>query len=334
MITLTPTRNGNRSRIVLLLLPFLWSVIAFAAPKTSDPLPTPKDLRDMHDAGQYRMCLQQIARLMRAGGTPNTSQEAKALERFDLLLLRGDCLIHLEDPATAKLAYAAVKDSPDPKQSQEARAMLLLLNRSVKISYTPKTPAGAADSGAPNGDNINITAHDRRARALRALLADELAASQPEFDKAKSAESLQPIIAALPRLYDLYAVEKTATAGMDTFMRPILMAIGERARTLIAHELQAMEERIAAIEKRADQEVGWVGPGVGWWAGGTTRRGLYTDDRNELRDLHEYLEKIADTTQLGRRAALSFGADGTTWDPLIDRAARAVRYSQEVMDAE
>ena len=40
------------------------------------PLPTTKDLRDMHEAGQYRMCLQQIARLMRSGGAPNTSKEA------------------------------------------------------------------------------------------------------------------------------------------------------------------------------------------------------------------------------------------------------------------
>jgi hypothetical protein len=95
-----------------------------------------------------------------------------------------------------------------------------------------------------------------------------------------------------------------------------------------------MEEHIAAIEKRADQQVDWVGPGIGWWAGGAGRRGLYTDDRNELRDLNEYLTKIAETTQLGRRASLSFGADGTLWDPLIERASRAVRYSQEVMDAE
>jgi hypothetical protein len=323
----------NRTRwAVLLLVSICWSAAA-AAPNKDAPLPTSKDLRDMHDAGQYRTCLQQIARLMRAGGTPNTSADAKALERFDLLLLRGDCLIHLEDPATAKLAYAAVKDSPDPKQSQEARATLLLLTRSVKVVYTPKTPAAAADSGTAAGDGINITAHDRRTRALRALLDDELAASQPEFDKARSADNLQPIAAALPKLYDLYAVEKTAT-GTDTFMRPILMAIGERARTLIANELQAMEERIAAIEKRADQQLDWVGPGIGWWAGGTTRRGLYTDDRNELRDLNEYLTKIADTTQLGRRAAISFGADGTQWDPLIERAGRDVRYSQEVMDAE
>jgi hypothetical protein len=316
----------NRMRWVMMVLLLLAGRPAgAAAPKDSAPLPTAKDLRDMHDAAQYRACLQQIARLMRAGGTPGASADAKALERFDLLLLRGDCLIHLEDPATAKLAYAAVKDSPDPRQSQEARALMLLLNRSVKVVYTPR--AGG------NGDGINITAHDRRTAALNALLHDELASAQPEFDKAKSAENLQPIAAALPRLYDLYAVEKTGT-GADTNLRPVLMAIGDRARTLISHELQAMEEHIAAIEKRADQQVDWVGPGIGWWAGGTTRRGLYTDDRNELRDLNEYLTKIADTTQLGRRASLSFGADGTLWDPLIERAARAVRYSQEVMDAE
>jgi hypothetical protein len=85
-------------------------------------LATPEELHQIHDSGQYRICLQQIGWVLRAANT--------TYDRYDLLLLRGDCLLHLEDPASAQLAYAAAAQSPAAKQAHEGRAMAFLLRRS------------------------------------------------------------------------------------------------------------------------------------------------------------------------------------------------------------
>ena len=57
-----------------------------AAPTTQPiPLPTSAELQQMNDAGQYRICLQQIARVLALHGDP-----AGPYDRNALLLLRGD----------------------------------------------------------------------------------------------------------------------------------------------------------------------------------------------------------------------------------------------------
>jgi hypothetical protein len=283
-------------------------------------LATPSELRQMHDAGQYRICLQQIARVLRSGNA------ARNHDRYDLLLLRGECLLGLEDPATARLAYEAAAKSPVPDQAREGRATALLLQRSTKLTYLPRS-----DNDAQDG--INVASKEGRTRALRALLASELRAGEPDFRRASSAENLVPIFDVLPRLADLYAVERTATGG-DVKLRPILEAIGQRARTLIERELDLREQSIIALESRANQRIDAPAVAGRWWWGGDTRRGLYTPDRRELRDLIDYVQRVEEAAKLGQELAVSFDADAKLWDPLITRASKAVRYAQDVLDAE
>jgi hypothetical protein len=281
---------------------------------------TPAELRRMHDAGQYRICLQQIGRVLRSGNA------AKDYDHYDLLLLRGECLLHLEDPATARLAYVAAAKSPVAEQAREGRATALLLQRSTKLMYLPR-------SDNETGDGINVTSKEGRTRALRAFLDDELRVNAPQFRRAASAENLVPISDVLPQLADLYAVERTA-AGGDAKLRPILESIGRRARTLIDRELDLREQVIDAIESRANQRIDAPAYGGRWWWGGDVRRGLYTPDRRELRDLIDYLQRVEGTAKLGQQLAVSFDADAKLWDPLIARASKAVRHAQDVLDAE
>src|SRR5689334_18952344 len=65
------------------------------------PLPTMQDLRDTYAAGQYRTCVQQVARVLNLK-TP----AAEKYDRSELLGLRGDCLLNLGDRAGAIKAYA------------------------------------------------------------------------------------------------------------------------------------------------------------------------------------------------------------------------------------
>jgi hypothetical protein len=300
---------------------FLLAASVRAAPPSTDnggPLPSRAELKQMHDAGEYRVCLHQIGRVLRLA-------PAKGYDRFDLLLLRGDCLLHLEDPGTAKLAYDAAMKSTVPEQAREARATALLISRSNKLSYVPRS----GDS-----DAINIASHATRTRAMAALLRDELQANKELIDRARNADNLVPIMDALPKFYDLYALERTATGG-DGETRPILRAVGERARTLIERELGVMDQRVAGVEKRADEIVSApYGAGSAWWWGGSTRRGLYTDDRRELRDLIDYLAKIADTCKLGEQVAISFDGDPHVWEPLIRHSIETLQHAQSVLEAE
>lgn len=284
-------------------------------------LATRAELSQMHGAGEYRICLQQIGRILRSGNVD------KNYDRYDLLLLRGDCLLHLEDPDTALIAFAAAAKSPAPEQAREGRATALLLQRSTRMTYVPRDEGGTADG-------ISLATREGRIKALRALLQDELRVHRPAFDRARNAENLVPMFGVLPELADLYAVERTATGG-DTQLRPILEAVGRRARTLIDQELDLREPSITAVEIRANQRVDSpANAGGRWWWGGSVRRGLHTSDRRQLRDLVDYLQRVEDTARQGQQLAAFFDADTTTWEPLTVRATKAVRHAQDVLDEE
>lgn len=303
----------------------VWMVVCVAtSPLRANPetnngrLATPDELVQMHDAGQYRICLQQIGRILLARNA------GKDYDNFGLLLLRGDCLLHLDDPATAKFAYAAAAKSPIEKQAREARATVFLLQKSDGMTYRPHGEREARDG-------INVASEQSRIAALRALLNDELRADEVDFQRAERADNLVPIQNALPKLADLYAVELTAS-GKAARIRPVLEAIGERARTLIERDLDLREQTIAALDRRANEPVDT--PAGGWWWGGYARRGLNTYDRRELRGLIDYLQRIEGTTRLGRELATYFDGDSKPWEPLIIRAVKAVSRAQDVLAAE
>jgi hypothetical protein len=302
------------AKIVLILMGVLSVPLQASAQVNAGRLATPQELRQFHDAGQYLFCVQQIARVLRADSA------GKHYDRYDLLLLRGDCLLHLEDPGSALLAYSAASASPVAKQARQARAMAFLLRGSTGMTYQTR---GDHD----HQEKFNLASEQDRTKALRALLKDEQRANQSNFDRAEHADNLVPVQEVLPTLADLYAVERTVT-GDDLQMRPILEAIAERAIALIDRELEIREETVASLDRRAAALVD------GWRGGGYARRGLNTYERRDLRELIEYLQRIEETTRRGRDLAGYFDGDAKTWEPLITRAAKVVSRAQDVLDAE
>src|SRR3954453_24035260 len=111
-----------------------WAPIGRAQPKPSGgpPIPTMQDLRDMYAAAQYRICAQQVARVLNLK-TPAAQQ----YERGQLLSLRGDCLLNLGDRAGAIKAYTDAQKSGNPDVWCHARAMELLVKSG---KYRPKPP--------------------------------------------------------------------------------------------------------------------------------------------------------------------------------------------------
>ena len=104
----------------------------------------------MYDAKQYRTCLQQIGRVLQLRG-----DAARPYDPASLQLLRGECLVQLQDRSTAMLAFSTAEKSPDLQQAAQARAMSLLLSRSPGFIYTPKAAADArAAADASNAEGL------------------------------------------------------------------------------------------------------------------------------------------------------------------------------------
>lgn len=308
------------TRALLTTAAVLLSALILSSPaRAAEPqrLATMDELRQMYDAGQFQICLQQIARVSRL-----TGDAAKPYDKWDLMLLRADCLLRLEDTAEALRTYIAAEKSPAVAQASAARAMEILIRKSQNLAYKPKT--------TPTPEPLAITTPDSRKKALSALLEDELAAMSPRIGKAMEATTLTPLLDLAPDVITLWAIEKSAT-GADAKTAPILTGMGERARTLIDRDLQIRSEQLAGIRQKADQIV--ESRGNYWWQDGTTRRGLYTADRKELRDLIAYLEKVLGVAELGQRYAWQLGRDGRKWDGVITHAKVTIAEAEKVLEA-
>src|SRR3954464_9036787 len=131
---------------VAAFLLLLSAPITRAQPKapSGPPIPTMQDLRDMYAATQYRICVQQVARVLNLK-TP----AAQEYDRGELLALRGDCLLNLGDRACATKAYTEAQKSGNPDVWCHARAMELLVKSG---KYRPKPAAAAAATTSPSPD--------------------------------------------------------------------------------------------------------------------------------------------------------------------------------------
>ena len=281
------------------------------------PFPSAADLQKLHDGGQYRICLQQIARVLALNG-----DAAKQYDQNSLLLLRGDCLLHLEDPETALVAYTAAAKSPDPAQRAEAKAAILLIHASAGLSFTPKQPV--------EGGAISIIDHPDRKKAMGLLAGQLLSESKPRIDAALDAANLVPIIDATPVLIDIHSLEIAAT-GSDAEIRPTLLKIGEHARDLMRKELDYVDGKVSRIESSANQSVEVGGYG-GWWGSG--RQGLTTKERQALRADAAYAEQITSAASQFQGVSRSLGGTGEKWDSLVESGSSVSRHAQDVLAAE
>jgi len=306
------------SRFAIVVLVCVTCVMAFpsrrAAAQTGSPSDRPalsvEEIRKLHNAAQYRSTLQEAARTLR---TP-----AGESDKYQLQLIRGDALLHLDDAQTALAAYGVAMKSPDAKQSDVARAMSLLIRNSQNLKYTPKKGGST--------EPIDIVDHDSRPRAAAALLSDKLASDRKEIDAALSADNLKPILAAVDPILDVIALEYVAT-GKDEQTHALGQGVAERARDLISRELSRLNDQVGQYQRIANQIIDDGGNGV-------TRRGLISTQRQELRDMIDYLAKIHDVAERGRQLALKYNGAVDKWDGITRDAADIGRHANDVLAAE
>jgi len=293
--------------------------IAHARGDAPATMPSMMDLKQMHDSGNYRGCLQQIARVMQL-----SASAGGGYDKYELLMLRGDCLLHLDDSVTAIAAYNAAAKSPVPSQANEAIATVLLIKKSNHDLIF------SASGGLTGG--LSIIERDNRLKAIGQLFSREFSALTPRIKEALAANTLIPIIKLQPQLEEAYALETTAT-GKDEQLEPLLKEIGEHSCELMSRELQGMLERSGQIRTLADKQYD-TGMITVWGTSVVDRRGLNSKERQELRDMIDYARRIGDAAVNSQKTSVQLGADGKNWDPVLRLGEKVVREAQNVLETE
>src|SRR4051794_3281569 len=101
------------------------------------PGPTLEDARAHYVSGDYPACLRKIAVLL-----PSKPVKSDPADRYDLLMLRGECLLRLKQrqPATDAFesAAAVMKKHTDLPKAASATALAVLVKASPDLTYKPK----------------------------------------------------------------------------------------------------------------------------------------------------------------------------------------------------
>ncbi len=284
-------------------------------------IPTTAQLRELYTAGQYHPCLQQISRLLFLKGAPATG-----VDRPSLLLLRGDCLVKLQDSRAAIKAYkdAETAAADDPPTALRARGGALILQNCRGLTYQP-----------PGGQSIDVTTDDGWKQAAAAIFDATWQSSQDALRAAQTAQDIAPIFQVVPRITDLFALANVS--GVDrTQLVTLTRSIGQRGREIILRVLAQQSAATANVQQNADVILSTtIGPTTwGWGSGITVRQGLSTPDRNTLSNIIDVCSQAYSVAVQGREAAFLVGGNEGKWQDVVDQAAKVRDQAQNVLDAE
>lgn len=218
--------------------------------------PSSEELHRLIDEKRYGQALQKIT-----AGLALKGQAAKQVNRYELLMLKGEC--HLQGKALAMAAEAFAAAAKDPLAAPSERAVAaaheMLIRQSKAFAYSPKaaaTPAGKGAGGAAAGEKtkpapIDILDPESRRRAFAAMLGDELAANEEKLSAAKSAKTLGPVAAVFKPLATMEGLE-LAASGDAVKVRAIEADLADRAKRTISDALRALSKRVGEIDKEAN----------------------------------------------------------------------------------
>ena len=289
------------------------------------PSPAVEEALGFLESGNYTACLRKIGIQLSA----TNAARPGTVDRFELLMLRGECLLRMRQPASAAAAYdaaaASMKTSRDVARVATATALSTLAKASPQLSYTPKA-VGAAP--------IDIVNPESRPKALKALYDDRSTELTPEIIRALADKSLDPINALLPRAWELYSLE-FATTGDAVQTVTNLKQLGTHARSLLRDELDRVAARVDVLKDvAADPTLGGNGGNGGNGANAAvTLRGLNEQERAELARLQERIVSLQRFAANGRRIGRLLGGTGESWDALLADCADARDAAQKAQQA-
>jgi hypothetical protein len=295
------------------------AILAVAAPPVPAQAPTPPKsaTNDAHadfEAGDYAGCLRKISALL-----SSKSLKPDSPERYDLLMLRGECMLRLKQRQPAAQAFQAaasgMKARGDLPRVAAATALATLVKASPDLTYRPK--------GQPDRAGIDVVEPASRRDAMEALFQDLKQKLAPDLDDAVQAKSLLPTNDLLPGAWELYTVE-FAAQGNAASTETKLEELGGHARALIGDELSGLTTRLEQLRDLASEPT-WVSQTISY-------RGLHTDEREELHRMADQLMKIQRTAENARRISRLLGRTGENWDTLLADCAVARDVAEQAYD--
>jgi hypothetical protein len=256
-----------------------------------------KDVQANFSGGDYRGVVQKTSRLF-----TSTTQDLQRSDEFAMLMLRGESQLQLKDRVGAMTTFkAAAKLADASAQYAAATANVLIIERSSMGRFTPR--AGSSK------DAVDILPIESRKKAMALLQAEIASQNRTQIDAALKATTLAPIEKVFKPLASMYCLEMEAT-GQATETGQLMRDIGQNTYRLIQTEVVKSSRRAEQLSLLANSVTGYND----WSA---TRRGLISTERDEMKELGEYVAKLRDRTAEYRSIAGRVGGDEQKWDTLV-----------------
>lgn len=287
--------------------------------QAADPIPTMQELQQLQTDKQWQPLLQKLSRVLALRG-----DAAKNLDRYELLMMKGEAHAQLKQPAPAGRAFAdAAKEAGTQKDRVAvASSTALLIKRSQTFVYKRKSPT----TQPSDPKEIDVLDPAKRKQGFAALAADELAVLRPKVKSATTANNLKPVVELMKSMDDLRNAE-LASAGNTAMTDSLLPPLATHSKELSAKYLADEKARVDSIETSANT-VDDVGAGRGY--PGQIRetrykkRGLMSADTTNLKNAIATCNEIAAGD---KQMAEVFGAE--LGKPLLDVATEATTVAQK-----
>ena len=320
--------------MVLLAMTMSWSLSASAQQSANLD-----ELHRLIAEQQYAPALQKITAALALKGAA-----AKAVDRYQLFMLKGECLLQTKATRLALDAYAAaIKEAGSDRDRSLAEAHETLVKESKGFAYTPKTGSATAPASAtapkPRPAPIDILQLDSRKKAFAALLADELAANDVKIKAAKMGKALPPIAQLFGPLSKMEGIELaslTDSSGDAVKIKAIRADLIDAAKKIVAEALRGMSKRLSEIDKSANTFVEFYQESIDAFARPVMTRmykkkGLTDHQSQELTDTSATCDKLGPALI---ELAKGLGAQEKTFEPFSDEAARIRKEVDRVLDTD
>jgi hypothetical protein len=255
-------------------------------------LPTMEDLQQMLEDKKYQQVIQQTSRLMALKGAA-----AQPYNRFDLLKLKAEAqLQHGETEAALSTFMELGRETNDPHDKDVAQATILLMHRSPRGKYLPRSLAAGEDKAQP----IDVIDPLTRKAGFEALYNDERQTLEPRLKVAMSAQSVPPIFPVIESVVKLRSLD-VAASGSDQRTTELTKKLAEHAKGLMTSALTRMQGREEEIARQASTETVTtqivVVNSIPTQVQSRTKQGLSDQNIRELREMIATCDKVAPVAQ-------------------------------------
>jgi hypothetical protein len=216
------------------------ALMLFAASpvRAADPPPTPDELKQLFDAGNYKELLPKLNKALAVKG-PDAAQ----YDKYQLLTMKGEASLQTHSKQVAadafKQAGAAATKPEDVATALGTAELIRQANGQLK--YLPKAKPSKDEKPEP----IDIVDAASRKLALSALETDMAARVKPKVDAAVAGASLPQILTAVKDkdLLELKNVE-LAASGSSPDTTQMIGDLGAHAASLMDTALDKMYEQL------------------------------------------------------------------------------------------